>query len=447
MKKEDLCMLLIVLALVLIISRNTKIFEGFSANDLPSEMPDSEKKIIMDMVASGKVSEEQLEQEFGMEESSNNSGPPRPPKPAMPPTPPKPAMPPSMPPTPPKPAMPPAKPPTPPKPAMPPAKPPTPPKPAMPPAKPPTPPKPAMPPAKPPTPPKPAMPPAKRPTPPKPAMPPAKRPTPPKPATPPAKPGIAPSFPTPMEQIEGPTPFGAPFSEDKPGAFGQDFVSAFDRSIGLFAGPEQDMNVIIPSSATEETLTKKYLGSLEPQIMQNLDEVRTQGSVAVADFQPYDPTSMSGSLLDNQFEGLQVGLKQPSQLAQPSQQPVMPPTNRGMVAPPTPKPIMPPTQPMGGGSAKGVELHFVFGEWCGHSRNAKPGFQSLVSRNDVMTANGMPVKFIMTEDNSPGMEQFKGKVQGFPSYMLVGPNGQMEELVGHDRSAESIVSMLQGKTV
>ena len=296
-----------------------------------------------------------------------------------------------------------------------------------------------MPPAKPPTPPKPAMPPAKPPTPPKPVVPPT-----PKPSAPPSKPAIVPSFPTPMEQIDGPTPFGAPFSDDKSGAFGQGFVSAFDRSIDLFAGPEQDMNVIIPSTMAEESLTKKFLGSLQPQIMQNLDEVRTQGSVAGADFQPYDPTSLSGSLLDNQFQGLQVGLPTPMP-KQPSQ-PVMPPTNQGVMQPP-PKQMMPPTQPIGGGVGGGVEVHFVYGEWCGHSRNAKPAFQSLVSRSDVKTANGMPVKFIMTEDNSPGMEKFKSSVQGFPTYMMVKPNGQMEELLDHDRSAESIVSMVQGKSV
>ena len=425
MKKEDLCMLLIVVALVLIISRNTKIFEGFSINDLPATMTESDKKTIMDMVASGKISEEQLEQQFGSNPES---------------------------------AMPPAKPPTPPKPAMPPAKPPTPPKPAMPPAKPPTPPKPAMPPAKPPTPPKPAMPPAKPPTPPTPAMPPAQRPTPPKPAMPPAKAagnsGAAPGFPTPMETMDGPTPFGSPFSDNKPSAFGQDFVSAFDRSVDLFAGPDQDMNVIIPSSTAEESLTKKYLGTLQPQIMQNLDEVRTHGSVAGAEFQPYDPSSMSGSLLDNQFAGLQVGLQQPS--VQPGQQPVMPPTNRGMVQPPS-KQMMPPTAPMGPGGegpggegpggAGGAEVHFVFGEWCGHSRNAKPEFQGLVSRTDVTTSNGIPVKFVMTEDTSPGMEKFKSSVQGFPSYMLVKPDGQMEELMGHNRTADSIVSIVQGKSV
>ena len=391
MKKEDLCMLLIVVALVLIISRNTKLFEGFTANDLPATMPESDKKTIMDMVASGKVSEEQLEQQFGSA--------PKPAKAATPPTPP------------------------------------TPPKPAMPPKA-----------AKPPSPPKPAMPPAKPPTPPKPAMPPATRPSPPKPASPPAKPGIAPSFPTPMEQPDGPTPFGAPFMEDKPGAFGQGFVSAFDRSIDVFAGPEQDMNVIIPSSMAEESLTKKFLGTLQPQIMQNLEEVRTQGSVAGADFQPYDPTSISGTLLDNQFQGLQAGLPTPTpQPSQPSQ-PVMPPTNMGMVAPPSPKPMVPPTAPMGGGGG-GVEVHFVFGEWCGHSRNAKPEFQNLVSRSDVKTSNGMPVKFVMTEDTSPGMEKFKSSVQGFPTYMLVKPGGQIEELVGHNRTADSIVSMVQSKTV
>ena len=38
MKKEDLCMLLIVVALVLIISRNTKIFEGMDNIEFPPGM-------------------------------------------------------------------------------------------------------------------------------------------------------------------------------------------------------------------------------------------------------------------------------------------------------------------------------------------------------------------------------------------------------------------------
>ena len=80
-------------------------------------------------------------------------------------------------------------------------------------------------------------------------------------------------------------------------------------------------------------------------------------------------------------------------------------------------------------------------------KRAKPAFQGLVSRTDVKTANGQSVKFVMTEDTSPGMEKFKSSVQGFPSYMLCSSDGKCEELMGHDRSADSIVSMVQGKTV
>ena len=43
MKKEDLCMLLIVVALVLIISRNTKIFEGMDNIEFPPGMSEEEK--------------------------------------------------------------------------------------------------------------------------------------------------------------------------------------------------------------------------------------------------------------------------------------------------------------------------------------------------------------------------------------------------------------------
>ena len=86
----------------------------------------------------------------------------------------------------------------------------------------------------------------------------------------------------------------------------------------------------------------------------------------------------------------------------------------------------------------------VYGDWCGHSKRAKPAFQELVSDSSVTTGAGTCVKFVMTPDDSPGMEKFKGKVRGFPTYMVVKPDNSMEELQGHDRSKESIVSVVKG---
>ena len=114
----------------------------------------------------------------------------------------------------------------------------------------------------------------------------------------------------------------------------------------------------------------------------------------------------------------------------------------GPLVPKTPsRPSTPPSPPSGGGGGGGpVEVHMVYGEWCGHSKRAKPDFQELVNDNSVKTGSGSPVKFVMTTDDSPGMEQFKGKVRGFPTYMVVKSNGEMEELQGHDRTKDSIKS-------
>jgi hypothetical protein len=72
-----------------------------------------------------------------------------------------------------------------------------------------------------------------------------------------------------------------------------------------------------------------------------------------------------------------------------------------------------------------------------------PAFEELVSETGITTANGSPVKFVMTEDTSPGMKQFEKEVNGFPSYMLVKGDGSMEPLEGHDRGKTSIIEAVK----
>ena len=95
-------------------------------------------------------------------------------------------------------------------------------------------------------------------------------------------------------------------------------------------------------------------------------------------------------------------------------------------------------------STSSVEVHFVFAEWCGHSQSAIPEFNKLVNNNDVKTSSGASVRFIMTEESSPGMAQFKERVQGFPTYMFVKKeNGKVvliDELEVESRKADSIIS-------
>ena len=98
-------------------------------------------------------------------------------------------------------------------------------------------------------------------------------------------------------------------------------------------------------------------------------------------------------------------------------------------------------------SGMSVEIHFVYAEWCGHSRNAIPEFKKLVNDSSVKTPNGMPVKFIMTNESSPEMAQFKEKVQGFPTYMAIlkqnGNKVAMKELETKGRNADAIKEALK----
>ncbi len=192
-------------------------------------------------------------------------------------------------------------------------------------------------------------------------------------------------------------------------------IMAYDGSFSSFAGAGAHYGERIPLSMQQEYATLKSLGKITPQMMQNIERAAAP-PLQDSQVPRFDPTS-SGGLLPNQFP------TQPSpggapQMAQQQQAP----------------------------SNKELEVHFVFAEWCGHSQRAVPDFKKLVSDASVVTSTGIPVKFVMTEEQDPGMAQFKGKVQGFPTYMgVMKENGNvvdMKELPVSDRSAESIKAMV-----
>ena len=96
-----------------------------------------------------------------------------------------------------------------------------------------------------------------------------------------------------------------------------------------------------------------------------------------------------------------------------------------------------------GNGEKKVEIHMVYGDWCGHSKRAKPAFEELVPMKDVKTSEGSTVSFVMTDDKSDGMSLFRGIVRGFPTYMVVIKQGinvvLMEVLKDHDRSKDKLL--------
>lgn len=93
----------------------------------------------------------------------------------------------------------------------------------------------------------------------------------------------------------------------------------------------------------------------------------------------------------------------------------------------------------GGGN---IELHMVYADWCGHSQNALKPFKALVEKKDVKTSSGKTVKFVLTEESSDGFKDFKGKVKGFPSYM-VKDGDKLEEIDVGDRSEQAIINAVK----
>ena len=90
-----------------------------------------------------------------------------------------------------------------------------------------------------------------------------------------------------------------------------------------------------------------------------------------------------------------------------------------------------------------VEVHMVYASWCGHSQTALEKFEGLVENDDVKTSSGKSVKFVLTEESSDGFKDFKGKVKGFPSYIL--KDGEsFEEIDVGDRSESAVINAAKG---
>jgi len=237
--------------------------------------------------------------------------------------------------------------------------------------------------------------------------PPAPQPTPPAPQPTPPAPQPTPPAPVPQQVARPAQQAGSPLLRLN----NQGPITAYDSSFTSYAGAAAVYGEQIPLSMQQEYLTLKSLGKVTPQMMQNIERASVP-PLQDSQVPRFDPTS-AGGLLPPQFPGMASGTQPQAgqQQAQPS-------------------------------STKNIEVHFVFAEWCGHSQRAVPEFKKLVQDNSVSTSSGEPVTFIMTEESDPGMAQFKGKVQGFPTYMVVAKeNGNVlniSELQINNRSSDGI---------
>jgi thiol-disulfide isomerase/thioredoxin len=91
------------------------------------------------------------------------------------------------------------------------------------------------------------------------------------------------------------------------------------------------------------------------------------------------------------------------------------------------------------GTGGNVEVYMVYASWCGWSKKTMPIYEPLLTEMNVKTSSGKSVVFKMVEENEPDFEMFKGKVQGFPSFMYVEDGGEPKELEINKRTTEAIM--------
>ncbi len=223
----------------------------------------------------------------------------------------------------------------------------------------------------------------------------------------------------------------------------------------------------IPLSMQNDYLKLKSLGKLSPEIMKNLEEKRGHQALGGDSQMPGFHPDAAGGLLATQMgvdngqlhthphyhgpgeqhhqQAQQPPQRPPQQPPQPPQQPPQPPQQPPQ--PPQQPPQQPPGPPPGFDKINKVEIHMVYGAWCGHSKRALPAFEDLVKVTDATTSKGTPVKFVLTEDKSPEFEKFKKKVRGFPTYMAVVKENDnilgMEEMKLPNREKDTILESVK----
>lgn len=181
-------------------------------------------------------------------------------------------------------------------------------------------------------------------------------------------------------------------------------ISGYEEG-NMFASYEDNYGDIVPFSMQSDYAILKEKNIIRPNLMGNIEEERSPGYISDSQAPSFDPTAKTGLMAVGQIdEDKEVTNGKPS---------------------------------------KTVEVHFVYAEWCGHSQNAIPAFEELTKINDVKTQSGTSVTFVMTEEQSDGFSVFKGKVQGFPTYMTVVKENEeiksIDELLVQNRTKEGII--------
>uniref|UniRef100_A0A6C0JUT2 Thioredoxin domain-containing protein n=1 Tax=viral metagenome TaxID=1070528 RepID=A0A6C0JUT2_9ZZZZ len=99
-------------------------------------------------------------------------------------------------------------------------------------------------------------------------------------------------------------------------------------------------------------------------------------------------------------------------------------------------------QNKGSASSKpeGYTFTMYYADWCGHCKNAKPGFQSLANSGPVIVNGKKCTVQMVSPEKEP--EKAAGKpIKGFPTFLFESPEGQIVEYKG-ERNTDAYLKFI-----
>jgi thiol-disulfide isomerase/thioredoxin len=86
-----------------------------------------------------------------------------------------------------------------------------------------------------------------------------------------------------------------------------------------------------------------------------------------------------------------------------------------------------------------------YADWCPHCQHAKPEFKEMASKGEIdVGGKRCAIKMVGLEENPEGVKAARKPINGFPTFLLETPDGEIYEYPGQ-RNTEGYMKFLNEK--